>query len=307
MATRPEHDPKNQTPKARLKRVWNKSGLQDIPGYVPAVFSLNSRFREYPEHMTYLFGAACTVVGVVGNAMVLSGIDEHSYTNQVVRPDLEESVTLSQNMMGDTGSHYIAVSSDDGRSGYALFNHEGDYRLYQLNSDDHSYRSFYNLHGLIDDADDAWRISLELRDVFTQLSDAVEQGELPSIESWQVVELPNLTVYEETDTGAVARYSDGVRAFQDNGWSVAEQYADLEDIFDAAATHFVNEDATIPADEFAERAGELTFTTTEHDNPAYAENKLIGHVVSALGAVVFTLSAIPPIVRRRKYLKNTPR
>lgn len=304
MATKPEHDPKNRTPKAWLKRAWNKSGVREVTDYIPYVINpVNKKFRHDPDALSYLSGVICMPIAFGLGAWNDYQIPEYIDQSQVVFPELDNSVSFSSNLLIEDG--YIAVSDDNGRSGYALFNVGGDYRLYRasrISADETKLE-------LLSDADEAWRISVRLERHFGRLDDAVSGELLTGLGTdWEVMTLPNLSLYAEDSDGDIVRFSGSMVDYDEqDGWSLIDQYSDVQQIWQVATQHFINHDASIPAEEFSLNAGVMSTETYQIPNPRYEREMEAVPWFYGVGGVLLTLGAIPPIVRRRNYLKNTMR
>jgi hypothetical protein len=300
MAARPEHEKGYYYPKAILKRAWKKSGAVDVVGYVPYVINpFNTKHRDVPDALATAIGGFLVLTGLGANAIIGAHTPEYIEQTNIVPPVIDESVSFSDNLSAENG--YIAVSSNNGNSGYALFNNDGDYRLYEVNRDGSNSELT-----LVSDADEAWRISYELDEAFGYLSDAVsDELTTDSGQNWQVMTLPDLSVYAKNDNDDIVRFSARMEDYDEqNGWPLIEQYSDVQQIWQDAAKHFVHHDASIPKEEFAENAGVITTETYQVENEKYDSEMMAGHVFSAIGGALFVLGAIPPIVRRRRYLQN---
>jgi hypothetical protein len=281
-----DKDVENAKPLAkRLKEKWRNADLGII---------LAEPFR--PSDLNYRT-VDQSFAGMAG--LALMGISSVFYTgmqydsNMVTKyPEAQTEIQFSADLGTD---EYFAVTQD-GQSGYAIFNNDGLYRLYEFNSE--SVDGYHSLQ-YIPDNSESWHTARSIASDFGNLLNAYNdpQAELEA-DAWKIVSLEGVTNFVVDDDDNITRYFTDVVDVEDTQ-GVGQTYETMSLLWHGTAQSLGDIDQGFSQ---AEKNGEASKLSSEQmywAQETYEEDIFMG-AIFLLGGVLSVGSAIGPIGRRRR-------
>jgi hypothetical protein len=288
-------NPKNHTISAKLSEKVGHS--------LPVLF-LSEILRNYGDGLKFIdarqaqnFMSSAFITGALGlTAANHLGAFDHEVT---IFPEVDGAYSF-QSALDENG--YLAVSSDNGATGYALFREGENYRLYSFDS---RHRNEGHLVlTLENDKDDAWYTARTLSQDFTSLEIAALDVNAPfDAPQWEVYSFENVTEFVEADNGSVRRFA-GALVSQDEVYpTIAMQYDVLGEAWQDASMAMMN--GRTGMDESYIDAHEGAFSTEITNNFDEDEASTIQFYGFLLGSLILGATSTAGTFRRRKEFVNS--
>lgn len=295
MATRPEHDPKNRTPTARLKRVYKHASDNMVGTYLGTMLKFWD--EKDCDQGDVLLRALGFTGFLLGTPMLVSTafIDDQYERSVTSLPQVDMAVAYDQDL---GNGEYVGFSADNGQTGYALFRYDDSFRLY-------SFDRAQDRDGLrlIEDADDAWHISRMFYDDFENLEAVASESESLISENWELYAFPEVGEYVREEDGTILRhFQEMSEAGLDPDLTRAENYAQLKEIWHEASAEFQDDFTGIPQAEFDQRSNGYSTEVSVVNNEFDGMFKIMGSMLLGMGVLGATTGSVGPT--RRKIAKK---
>lgn len=296
MATRPEHSPEYNKTKARIGRVWQKvSHARLLP-----VDHTKGFFKAYAkgvddatlDDMTAAaFGSIFVTMGLMFSGAVALPVWEKEITTA---PEFNESVQFDHDL-DEAG--YIALSNDDGQTGYAIFRDDnGVFNLYNFARSTEFSGSYELTHE--GDPDDAWFTSRGMYHDYSTLLRALEDINAPfDHEQWDVYSFDGVSDLIQKEGEPLTRIAGALIPQEDVYGSISGQFNVLQDVW-LRSTNSIVEGQTGYTDQYVE----MNQTSYEADTVHIADgnwNEYTFGGMIGLGSLLLLSHSIPAVNRRR--------
>jgi hypothetical protein len=220
----------------------------------------------------------------------LAVMTDENVSYEMVPPAQDEFVEFSTTLDSD---EYMAISSDNGQTGYALFQNAGQYSLYEF---DKSARIDGQIVlDMVEDADDAWHavriVSSDLQKLSAPDSDNF------SAPNWEVYSFDTISQFVvDEETGEIDRFASDLVEMDSAYTSIDARYSSLSGEWSNAATQIRAGKVGMDEDYILEHAAEMQMI--EQDNDTASSIFLAS--MFGLGTIMLAGGSIGPTKRRRK-------
>jgi hypothetical protein len=209
----------------------------------------------------------------------------------------QEETTIHFDAQLDEGE-YFAVTQD-GHSGYAIFNNEGRYRVYEFDGDGVGHLDMK----YISDNSESWHIARSIAGDYGDLLAAYTDPDIPlETDAWEVVRFEGLTKFIQQEDGDIIRYFSDVVDVPDTE-NVGTIFAEMEQLWHSVSVELGEADNAFTLAEIHDDAGTLTTQREYWASETYQDEAISGGLLTA-GLLLSIGGAIGPYNRRRK---NQPR
>lgn len=259
--------------KARLSRSIDASYAS---AFLTEMFSLTSRYKRSEDHLLQTLGGAAAILSIP--MYMLLNLEN----SQFIPPEIDE------------GAIYTAISEDEGRTGYVIFQQGADYSLYEF--ENRRFAGGYSLQ-LVTEQDEAWFIARSIADDFSNIVDAYNDVDVPlSARPWDIYSIGDITspaVNSHEEIIRIATEFSEVEPTQ--GVSLIEHFSSLESEWMQAAQsigagnlYFTDSNASYPAFE------------TQTVNPASESilDETLALLLISTSLFAFATSSVSPARRR---------
>lgn len=285
-----DKDKENAKPlKTRFKERVQKANIGMM---LTEPFRINdSYYRESGESVSGMFGFLA--IGI--SAVAYLGMNT-VYQDVAIYPDEENTISFDRTLAeGD----YFAVTQD-GSAGYAIFNNDGRYRLYEFDGNGHVGHLDMKY---VSDNSESWHIARSIATDYGDLLAAYNDPEISlEADAWEVVRLEGVTKFLQQEDGDIIRYFSEVADVPDTE-NVGTIFAEMAQLWHDVAVELGEIDNGFTLAEIADDAGELTWQREFLASETH-EDEVISGTILSMGLLLCIGGAVGPYNRRRK---NQPR